>query len=50
MNVNNIPLLQVNRFSPDKYYDGKQALPKEIGELKLFVSGHETKLFIMIGI
>lgn len=44
MNVNNVPLLQVNRFSPDKYYDGKQALPKEIGELKLLCQRARNKI------
>lgn len=44
MNVNNNPLLQVNRFSPDKYYDGKQALPKEIGELKLLCQRARNKI------
>lgn len=44
MDINNNPLLQVNRFSPDKYYDGKQTLPKEIGELKLLCQRARNKI------
>lgn len=29
------PVFQVNHFSPDNYYDGKESVPKEIGALKL---------------
>ena len=41
MNIKCNPLLQVNRFSPDKYYEGKQALERAAaliteGEVNIF--------------
>ena len=41
MNINCNPLLQVNRFSPDRDYEGKQALERAAaliteGEVNIF--------------
>lgn len=36
MNNEKSPVLQINHFAPDYYYEGKQSFPKELGALKLF--------------